>query len=414
MTRSHLGAAIVAVLLTAGCAKRSPRDAAAPAPREIDSPAPAGSAEPWLASAGDHVYLSWLMRQGDDVVFAYATLEQGKWLAPRTIATGPGLFANWADFPSLVPMQDGAFAAHWLERHAGSDHAYDVRVVRSTDGITWSAPRLPHRDGTASEHGFVSMVPGDDGGGTCIWLDGREYAGREEGAPGAQMQLRACDWNGKGEMGDEVVIDPRVCDCCQTAAVRTAGGVLVAYRDRSDDEVRDISLVRHDASGWSAPYALAHDGWQITGCPVNGPALAADGARVAAAWFTMAGGGAQVLAALSSDGGVTFSKPVRIDEGGAAGRAGVVVLPNGDALVTWVGADIKGLGEIRARRVRADLGLDPSFRVSATSAERASGFPRVTRSGAGLFFAWTEASEPSQVHVATLDVPASWGAKPAP
>ena len=76
-----------------------------------------------------------------------------------------------------------------------------------------------------------------------------------------------------GVAENEEELDARVCDCCQTAAVATQRGLLVAYRDRGPDEVRDISVVRFESGRWTEPHPLHSDGWKIAGCPVNGPAM---------------------------------------------------------------------------------------------------------------------------------------------
>ena len=67
----------------------------------------------------------------------------------------------------------------------------------------------------------------------------------------------------------------------------TAEGPVVVYRDRSEaeKEIRDISIVRLKGKKWSAPRPVFQDGWRLNGCPVNGPAVAAAGRRVAVAWF---------------------------------------------------------------------------------------------------------------------------------
>lgn len=366
------------------------------------SPAPSGSAEVNLSSAGDRLYLSWIVASGAGGALQYAVLQGRAWSAPRTIARGDSLLASWADFPALHELAGGMLAAHWLRRHGAEEEARDVMFARSTDGAAWERGTSPHHDGTPTEHGFVSFVPDARGGATMVWLDGRDYAGKEHES--GTMRLMAATLTSAG-FSPEQVIDPRVCDCCQTSAVRTPSGVLVAYRDRSAQEVRDISLVRFENGSWSEPYALAADDWRIAGCPVNGPSLAADGDRVAAAWFAMSNGKPVLRVALSRDAGKTFPEQVRVDDGDPLGRADIVLLPGGGALSLWVESAADGAGVIRARRVREDGRLDPGFTVATTSAERASGFPRLERVGRRIYFAWTEPSEPSQVRMAEMDLP---------
>jgi hypothetical protein len=396
---------LLALALACGCTKRQQAetgsDTTGPA-RVLASPASPGSTEPELIAGGGRLFLSWVQQDSRGRAFRYSVLESGAWSAPRTIVEGDPLLANEADCPGLAPLADGSLVAHWLWQHDASKGAYDVRAAWSMDGTSWSAPRIPHQDGTATEHGFVSSVPDPLGGATMVWLDGREFAGHEAESSAGNTRLMAADFV-RGRFGPEQVLDPRVCDCCQTAAVRTTHGVLVAYRDRDQDEVRDIVLMRREAGTWTSPYPLARDGWKLPGCPVNGPALAARGDAVAAAWFTMAGDTAKVSVALSNDGGATFSRPVRVDEGKALGRVDVAWLPNGDALVVWLENTEKGSTVLRARRVRHDLQCEAAFGV-APAMKRASGFPRLACRGDSAYFAWTQDSEPPQVHVATVPV----------
>jgi len=376
-------------------------------PREIPCPAPPGSAEVNLFAGRQKLYLSWLAKTGETHhALQFTVLEEGKWSSVRTIAQGERFFANWADFPSVVELTDGSCAAHWLRRRGPGRDAYDVMVARSRDGIVWGPAVSPHRDGTETEHGFASLVSTGASSLGIAWLDGRAFVGKEEHDPSAEMHLMWSEYSGS-RARIETLLDGRVCDCCQTAAVATSRGVLVAYRDRSENEVRDIFLVRRDASGWTKPYVLAQDGWQISGCPVNGPSLDSIGNRVVAAWFTMRNSEAVVQVAFSQDGGATFSDPRRIDEGQALGRVDVVLLPSGGALVVWMETTKTGEASILARRV-GEGEMEPSFQVAAASANRSSGFPRVARVQNTLYFAWTDAGEVSRVRLAALEIPSAW------
>ena len=171
--------------------------------------------------------------------------------------------------------------------------------------------------------------------------------------------------------------------------VNTSKGLLAAYRDRSDDEFRDISLVRPLAEKIE-PREFSKDGWKINACPVNGPALASRGDAVAAVWFTMGGRKARVRAALSKDGGDTFAPPMDIDDGFPIGRVDIEILPSGETLLSWLGRGEQGTAEIKAAIIDHGGVLKPAFKVATTSMARASGFPRLELSGKEVVFAWTE------------------------
>ena len=90
----------------------------------------------------------------------------------------------------------------------------------------------------------------------------------------------------------------------------------MVYRDRSENEIRDIYYTRRVNGSWMPPQTVFADNWEIAGCPVNGPAVAAEGNSVAVAWFSSPGeSGPQVKVSFSGDNGKRFNKPIRIDGG---------------------------------------------------------------------------------------------------
>jgi hypothetical protein len=149
---------------------------------------------------------------------------------------------------------------------------------------------------------------------------------------------------------------------------------------------------------------LASDGWQIDGCPVNGPAIAASGRDVAVAWFTAPGDKPRVTVAFSRDAGATFGAPIRVDDGRPLGRVDVVLLEGGVALVTWL-EQVEASASLRARRVRADGIRGDAVAVAESSPARSSGFPRMVRSEGEVTIAWRDADEPPRVRSAVLTVP---------
>lgn len=375
--------------------------------QRLNGPAGATSAEPRLSTLpGGGLLLSWLEGEpGGPHRLRCAVLRNGRWGVPHTVAEGDSFFVNWADFPSVQPLGRDGLVAHWLWRTGADAYAYDVRISVSPDGgRTWSRPKRLHRDASATEHGFVSLASNDKGA-RAVWLDGHnfEHVGHGEGA-GPDMALHTAEIAVDGTISAELELDGRTCDCCQTAMVATTEGVLVAYRDRSADEIRDISLVRREGSGWSKPYPLATDQWKIAGCPVNGPAMDARGNQVAVAWFTAAADSPRVLAAFSEDGGRGFSNPVRIDAGQALGRVGITHIGDGRALVVWLENGANGAARIVVRPVSRNGEVGNATMVANTASARASGFPQIVKVGDEIYFAWTETGVRSQVRLARAPI----------
>ena len=367
--------------------------------RPLDNPTPPAATTPNLTSDGTgRVYLSWIEHtpRGDRLQFAQ--LEDSGWSAPQTIAFGDDWFVNWADVPSLAVDDDGPVAAHFLRRSGDETYAYDAVLSTPAANGQWR-PAMPlHLDRSATEHGFVSLVPLAGGAIFATWLDGRNFASA------GPMTLRYGLFDRTGDALTRGLLDERTCECCPTAAVETSDGVLVAYRDRTAGEIRDIYVVRVDEDGPHEPVRVHDDGWEILGCPVNGPALAASGNDVALAWFTAAGGSPSVHVAFSDDAGISFGAPYRLDEGRPLGRVAVALRDDGTAVVAWLEARVAAT-QILYRHVGSGGTLSEPAALAVTSRARASGYPRLARSNRGLVAAWTEPGDPSFVRTAVLHGP---------
>jgi hypothetical protein len=357
----------------------------------IDPPAGPGSMSPSLVSAGGagkDVLLTWLEPiEPAGHRLRISRLSGDRWSPPVTVASGANLFANWADFPSVAQAPDGSLVAHWLATTGDDTYAYGIFLARSTDGgATWKPAGLLHDDRVPAEHGFVSWVP-EGKALRAFWLDGRETA------EGGAMALRSTVLEG-GNLRPAELLDDRVCDCCQTDAALAADGPVVAYRGRTAEEVRDIYVKRRSpgATGWSKPVRVGADQWKIPGCPVNGPAIAAAGKRVAVAWFTGAPPGPRVQVAFSDDGGATFGKPVLVDGGKPLGRLDLVLDGGGNALVCWLALEEKNAA-LRLRRVSPAGKAEAPVTLATTSASRSGGVPRLATANGRLYVAWVDDSE---------------------
>lgn len=378
---------------------------------ELSSPAGPGSEAPNLARGPDgRIYLSWTESAGAVSRLAYSELGEGGWSVAGRVAEGENWFVNWADFPALLPLGEGRLAAHWLVRSGPGTYAYDVHVGLSADaGRSWQSLGPVHDDATETEHGFVAFYPyrADDGKlwPGLVWLDGRKMAGAD-GEHGSKdkasgMTLRHARIQPDGSRTEELELDGLTCDCCQTAAVSLGETVLIAYRDRSEDEIRDIHLQRRDSGGWRDQGELFPDRWQISGCPVNGPALDARGDRVAIAWFTAAHDRPVVKAGISHDAGRTFDF-YELEAGNVLGRVDVALTVDG-AAVSWLAGTASGAA-IRLQAFGADgAPSGKPLTIVESQASRGSGFPQLISSGNDLLLAWTDVnSKPSRVRTSKI------------
>jgi hypothetical protein len=378
----------------------------------VASPASSGSSLPQLSSSPRGLILSWVEREGPKVTLRFAERTSSGWSPPRNIAFGTDWFVNWADVPSVVRLASGELVAHWLQKSGPGTYAYDVRLSRSSDdGKTWSPSFTPHSDGTRTEHGFASLFQMPGAGLGLVWLDGRAMkpgAGHgEHGEAGGAMSVRFAAFDRAWQQTSELAVDLRVCECCPTAAAVTSDGPIAAFRNRTDDEIRDIYISRFENGKWTEPRAVHPDGWRINACPVNGPMLSARGRDVAVAWFTAKEEQGRAFVAFSHDAGRTFGAPIRLDDKGSLGRVDIELLPDGSAVAGWIESTTDQRAPLRLRRIDRSGARSDAITVSNISASRASGYPRISSNGDEIVFAWTEsAADATQVRTSVMRSPA--------
>ena len=384
---------VAASLLIGGC-RKSPAAAAKDAysgwtlaVEPIPSPASGTTTAPQLMVRGDRAILSWLESANFITTLRFVERTPSGWSEPRVVASGSDFVTNAADVPSVRALADGTLAAHWNRQYGDDPEAYSLQLSWSKDsGKTWSPPTTPHHDSTKTQHGFGSLfqVPGSGLG--VIWLDGRATDPAAPDGANGSMGLWSAVYGADGRQVSEASIDGRVCECCQTSVAETAEGVIAAYRDRSAEEVRDISVTRLVNGSWSPPAIVHNDGWKIDGCPVNGPAVDARDRHVAIAWFTASTGDGQAFIAFSDDAGRTFSQPVRVDDKACRGHLDVELLADGSAAVSYT-ESTEGQSQVKLRRVEQSGARSPAVSVArVTGAE----YPRLAHAAGELLVTWSE------------------------
>lgn len=404
MNRARLLSAscLLAATAIASCSRSEPgadtgaaTPANAPAPwtvrvEPLQSPAGADSSGAHMTVSDRGVLLSWIERTGratNSLKFAERTASG--WTAPTIVSSGDNWFVSYADPPVVLRRPDGSLVANWLVSTNKILEGSDLHLTHSTDnGKTWARSFLPHHDGTKGQHAFPSFfeLPGNMLG--MVWLDARAQAANPEDLD-ASISLRYAAFDPSWKQTADAEVDARVCECCATTAAVTSDGVLIAFRDRSEKEIRDIAVARLENGKWTDTTIVHTDNWEVYACPVNGPMLSARGRQVAAAWFTVKNDEGQAWAAFSSDSGRTWGAPIRLDDAQSLGRVDVELLDDGSAAATWVEyADKRG--QFRVRRIEPSGTRSAPVTIAAVSGSAASGFPRMARQGDELVFAWTE------------------------
>ena len=345
------------------------------------------AAQPNVAALpGSGFVLTWQQRGTKNQELWFAELNaDGKELHRGRIARGANWFINWADFPSLVVLDNGDWVSYWLQKSGTGPESYNIQLTRSIDrGRHWSKPIAPHTDGTPTQHGFVSLLPDGDDRVLAVWLDGRRAAELPGGVDGkhehdeeaAPMTLRAAVLNRAGVHSGDTLLDESTCSCCQTDAVRWAGRVLVAYRDRSPEEIRDIAVTARGVDArWSKPRILSADNWKIEGCPVNGPALTVNGETLLVLWPTLVGD--KMVQRYTLRLWDQADAETRTLEPGERVRGRVDAAPWGEGfLISWLGGQDKDAGP-RLGLINGAGTLAATRIVATTTGSRAVGFVRM-------------------------------------
>lgn len=359
-----------------------------------------------LAMPDGGVLLSWVEPTQQGHVLKFAVQKDGVWKKQGIVTQGERWFVNWADFHSVVAIDESFWVAHWLaKRPAGKTYDYDVELAITNDaGKTWRPIGRPYQDKTPAEHGFVTIFP-DAGQAGIVWLDGRNAAKNQLNPDGTEktghFELRYTRIQRDGTVVNDQLLDSNTCTCCWTAVASTPKGAVAAWRGRTDAEIRDNRIATLNNGQWSQPAPLGGEQWEIAGCPVNGPALAANNQQVLSAWFTAQGDSPRIRAAFSDDAGQHFSAPIEIDNAAPVGRVSVLWQNASTAYIAWMSASYQSGKKswLMLRKISPDGVLSSPVKVVELSAGRDTGVPQMVATKTGLLLAWTHAAPNYGIHL---------------
>ena len=347
------------------------------------------NAQPSLVSGEGSLSLSWISsNEGNKSTLNFSQLKEGKWTNTQTMATGSNWFVNWADFPAHA-INENLILSSYLKKSDSGTYTYDVILsLQKLSGEKVKEDFLLHTDGVKAEHGFVSIIPNHNQGFFITWLDGRNTVDNDLDGHHKPMTIRFAEITNKGDVIDESELDSATCDCCQTSIAVTNKGPVVVYRDRSDKEVRDIYIARKINGIWGVPTPIHNDGWEINGCPVNGPKVASNSNNLAISWFTVSNEKPTVNLSFSKSNGASFGTPIKINDDDAIGRVDVAFLNPQEVLVSYIEGDDVGT-YLRIKKVSIDGKVSAPITISKIDGGRNSGVPQLEILDNEAFIVWT-------------------------
>ena len=368
------------------------------------------SSEPNLFTSLDGTtYLSFistdLSSEESKLYFSTLDLDNLKWNKPSLINSSADWFVNWADFPRITANNLNGLSVHYLQKSGEDTYSYDIKVMNSSDGgANWSKPLKLHTDNTKTEHGFVSTINYNNDF-LSTYLDGRqnELAKHDKGIK-PQMTLRSTSYNVDGEILMDKLIDDRVCDCCQTDLGITKSNIpITVYRDRSENETRDIYYSFFKDSNWSMPAVVNNDKWIISGCPVNGPAISTFKNSSSVVWYTEEEGESKLKIAFSENIINGFDDPILINANDPLGRVDIEMISETSSLISYMDI-VDEKAYIKVQKINSITGNNKFIIIEEISNTRASGFPKINIiDNDKTIITWTDAQNKYNVKTMLLN-----------
>ena len=365
--------------------------------KDISIETPPGSMSPHLSTSKSNItILNWLEPTDEGHRIQFSRYDSA-WMTPSSVRQGDDWFINWADFPSVINFNENEYAAHWLKKSGKSTYAYDAYIsISNDDGKSWSQPIKAHDDKTQTEHGFLSFYEHENELG-FIYLDGRKMANdATHDKSHTSMSLRSGTIDKNLKLIDTQSIDGLVCECCQTDITMTDKGPIGVYRDRSEEETRDIFITKLEDGVWGKGKPLHLDNWKINGCPVNGPVITGNNNDITVAWYTRAGGRSNIKIAKSTDYGETFGNPILLGTNETVGHISMTNDAKGNSWLLWQKSADKGSVELILTKIESESNKIMHKVIEGAGKTPRFSFPQITRNNDQIILAYSTVKNDSR------------------
>jgi hypothetical protein len=385
-------------------------------------------ATPSVAADGTFVAVAWSASETSGATDVYVAVSRDaarSFGPPVRVNDVPGqVRANGEQPPRIVltprPGVDPALTVVWTAKGKSGTR---LVFARSDDGGAsfGSSDTLADTD-TAGNRGWHNVVADSSGRVHTIWLDHRELA-RDESMPMAHH-----DHVGAGKPDGVVMaqksklyiesldgaiashaITGGVCYCCKTAiAAGTNDQIYVAWRHVYPGNIRDIAFTRSSDGGrtFSRPIRVSEDHWILEGCPDDGPAMAvAAGDRIHVVWPTVISdehGGETIALFYASSRDGAFGSRLRLPTEGIPHHPVIAVAPDGVLIAAW-DESVRGSRRAVVARARVTSDGQAQFVRAVVSDDRPAAYPAVVVAADSTVVAWTvKTSAGSEIAVSRM------------
>jgi len=315
---------------------------------------------PRVSTTKNQLLLSWVRASSTTQQLMYAIYRDKQWSTPRAVVKGNNWFINYADYAKVEAIDEQHFIASWLEQSNTTSTHYQFKIKQSFDaGETWMETTSPLLEKDA-EHGFISVVK-KDGKALFTWIS----------QVGKGYQIQSSQLDSDNQWSSVQIVDNASCSCCHTDMAKQENRVYSVYRNRTDEEIRDIAINIYQNQQWGKPNIIHDDGWKIKGCPVNGPSISANKNAYVIIWYTFSGGVRQAKLLVHSN---TQRHVISIDKE-AIGFVDSAIVNDVTAIVSWLSiANNEIFMNVQlVNLLDGSLGIKKTFKID----QKTMGFPSI-------------------------------------